>query len=213
MVRIHWVTEGHESQIVGIPEGRFSRVLEGRGAAFSVKFRPGGFCGFTARSLHTFAGRTTPASDVFGDRVSGLAEALIGKDDDEGTRHLCQVLRALSPRRDEAAERACAIVSAVAEDPEMTTVARVSERFSIAPLALQRLFRKKVGKSPKWVILRYRLHEALERIHAHAQKGPSLAALAADLGFTDQAHFSRAFKALIGLSPGQYERRVAERSW
>ena len=36
----------------------------------------------------------------------------------------------------------------------------------------------------------------------------SLAALADDLGYADQAHFSRDFRALVGISPAAYAARA-----
>lgn len=57
------------------------------------------------------------------------------------------------------------------------------------------------------MIARYRIHEALERIHGN--KTENWAALAADLGYSDQAHFIRDFKALVGSTPLAYQLRVA----
>jgi AraC-like DNA-binding protein len=50
----------------------------------------------------------------------------------------------------------------------------------------------------------YRLHEAAERLAADREVGQ--AALALSLGYTDQAHFVRDFKATVGTSPGAYAR-------
>jgi AraC-like DNA-binding protein len=68
--------------------------------------------------------------------------------------------------------------------------------------------------SPKWVLQRYRLHEAAERIaegrealadgEAAGRHRWDWAATALELGYVDQAHFIRDFKALIGASPAQY---------
>ena len=56
--------------------------------------------------------------------------------------------------------------------------------------------------SPKWVIQRYRLHEAVEQLERGAEV--DLAELALQLGYFDQAHFIRDFKALVGRPPGAY---------
>lgn len=67
---------------------------------------------------------------------------------------------------------------------------------------LQRLFNEYVGVSPKWVINRYRLHEAVA-ILAQDQS-IDWAQLAADLGYFDQAHFIRDFKSVTGRTPTEY---------
>ena len=71
---------------------------------------------------------------------------------------------------------------------------------------LQRHFRTYVGASPKWVLQRYRLHEANERLKANP--GLALADLAAELGYVDQPHFVRDFNAVLGVTPGAYAKAV-----
>jgi AraC-like DNA-binding protein len=56
--------------------------------------------------------------------------------------------------------------------------------------------------TPKWVIQRYRLHEAAEQLKG--PNPPSLAAIAADLGYVDQAHFAGDFKRVVGRSPARF---------
>jgi Domain of unknown function (DUF6597) len=43
---VYWVTEWGDSAIHGVSSARFTRVLEGRGRVFGVRFRPGGFYPF-----------------------------------------------------------------------------------------------------------------------------------------------------------------------
>jgi AraC-like DNA-binding protein len=203
---VHWTVDATASRIVGVVPGRFRRVLRGRGRVVSVKFRPGGFAAFTRTPMHRFTGRTVAASSVLGPMARPLPPLFAALHTGEAMLRLCDVLRALEPVHDELATRAREIVEWIAARPDVVRVAQLSERFGLPPLALQRLFRAKVGVSPKWVIQRYRLHEALERIHLDGE--PVLAALAAELGFTDQAHFTRTFKAFVGTSPGRYARRA-----
>ena len=54
------------------------------------------------------------------------------------------------------------------------------------------------------MIQRYRLHEAAEQLKRTSP--PSLAALAASLGYFDQSHFVRDFKAMVGRAPGAFAR-------
>jgi AraC-like DNA-binding protein len=68
--------------------------------------------------------------------------------------------------------------------------------------SLQRLFADYVGVSPKWVMRRARLHEAAAR--ADGGGFVDWAALAADLGYADQAHLTRDFTVTLGVSPARY---------
>lgn len=61
------------------------------------------------------------------------------------------------------------------------------------------------GVGPKWVILRYRIHEALER--AGSDPAVDWARLAADLGYSDQAHLVRDFTATVGAPPTAFAPR------
>ena len=64
------------------------------------------------------------------------------------------------------------------------------------------IFSRYVGVGPKWVIRRYRLHEAAARV---AEGGRvDWPALALDLGYVDQAHFIKDFKAIVGRAPAAY---------
>ena len=64
---------------------------------------------------------------------------------------------------------------------------------------LARQFRARFGASPYRYALVRRLEWARERL------GPRpLAQLALDAGFSDQAHFTRAFRGAFGLPPGRY---------
>ena len=68
---------------------------------------------------------------------------------------------------------------------------------------LYELFEKNMGRPIKSEILRCRLNEARRLLSTTHFK---LSAVAVKCGFRDEYHLSRAFKAEIGLSPGQFRR-------
>ena len=70
---------------------------------------------------------------------------------------------------------------------------------------LQRLFSEYIGVGPKWVIRRFRLHEAAGRIDAGG--AVDWARLALELGYSDQTHFIKDFKAIVGQTPTAYVRQ------
>jgi transcriptional regulator GlxA family with amidase domain len=72
--------------------------------------------------------------------------------------------------------------------------------------SLQRLFAGYVGLSPKAVLARYRLQDAAASIDAGAVT--DLAGLATELGWFDQAHFSRDFRSVVGVTPSAYLTRA-----
>jgi AraC-like DNA-binding protein len=69
---------------------------------------------------------------------------------------------------------------------------------------VQRLFAEHVGCTPKWAIRIYRLNDAAQRIAAEGE--PDYAGLAVRLGYSDQSHFIRDFRAVTGQPPGEYAR-------
>ena len=92
--------------------------------------------------------------------------------------------------------------------PPDATIGSLAATHGVSPRSLQRAFQRLVGLGPKWVLLRYRLHEAAERIATG--EANDLTELALDLGYFDVAHFTRQFTAAMGQSPGAYARRCAE---
>ena len=107
------------------------------------------------------------------------------------------------PRADQAAD----IVATVAASPGIMRVGKLAADAGLSVRALQRLFAEYVGIGPKWVIRRYRLHEVTERLAAGTGTEIDWAALAAELGYADQAHFVRDFRAMFGESPTWYAER------
>ncbi len=59
-----------------------------------------------------------------------------------------------------------------------------------------------VGVSPAWVIRRYRLLAAARRLIE--SPATDMSTLAHEMGYSDQAHFIRAFRDTIGMTPGAY---------
>jgi len=95
------------------------------------------------------------------------------------------------------------IVSRIASDQEILKVSDICEKFAIEQRKVQRLFAKYIGISAKWVINRYRIHEALTSVELNQTL--NWASLAIKLGYYDQAHFIRDFKNLIGTTPQSYQ--------
>ncbi|AXE78562.1 AraC family transcriptional regulator [Streptomyces atratus] len=187
------------AEVSGIGPELFTQKLEGRGRVCGVQFRPGGFRPFAPdRPVSQWTGRRLPADEVFAPPAPPSA-VLDPADEDARVAALDAYLLALGPEPDPQAERAMALVDLVRTDRTVRRVDELARIEGLSSRSLQRLFAAYVGAGPKWVILRYRIHEALER----AESDPEVdwAALAAELGYSDQAHLIRDFTATVGVPP------------
>ncbi|MGW1409583.1 AraC family transcriptional regulator [Streptomyces sp. NPDC002403] len=186
-------------EVSGIGLALFTQKLAGRGRVCGVQFRPGGFRPFAPdRPVSEWTGRRLPAAEVFAPPAPP-SDVLGPADEDARVAALDAYLLALAPEPDPQAERAMALVDLVRTDRTVRRVGELARMEGVSSRSLQRLFATYVGVGPKWVILRYRIHEALER--AESDRQVDWAALAAELGYSDQAHLTRDFTATVGVPP------------
>lgn len=188
-------------RVAGVPRGRFSERLAGAGRVVGVRFRPGGFRPFLNAPVSSVTGRFVPFRELYDPAV---ADAVLAARDDGAVRVLEDFLLGFAPRRDADAELVAAAVGTAAADPAIARAAQLAEAAGTGLRRLQRLFADHVGVGPKWVIRRYRLHEAADR--AAGGGDLDLVRLAAELGYSDQAHLTRDFTALVGSPPARYAR-------
>lgn len=176
------------AETAGVGVELFSIKLHGTGSVAGVQFRPGGFRPFYGRPVSALTGLRVPIEnppEILGaDPAAALDAYLLG----------------LNPQPDPQADLAMELADAIRQDRAVSRVDRFAESRGLSVRALQRIFSDYVGVSPKWVVLRYRIQEAIELA------GPDVnwAALAAELGYSDQAHLVRDFTATIGVSPAAY---------
>lgn len=190
-------------ELAGIGLELFTQKLEGRGRVCGVQFRPGGFRPFAPdRPVSAWTGRRLPAEEVLPGAVGAAADGLGPAEEDARVAALDAFLLGLAPQPDPQAGLAMALVDRIRTDRTVRQVADVARANGLSVRSLQRLFAAYVGVSPKWVILRYRLHEAVER--ASTEADVDWAGLAAELGYSDQAHLVRDFRATVGVPPTAY---------
>ncbi|WP_405102409.1 DUF6597 domain-containing transcriptional factor [Micromonospora sp. NBC_01412] len=194
--------DGRETaEVAGVGRELFRITLTGTGGVSGVQFRPGGFRPFWRR----------PVAELTGGRRPLAAGVVAGRrpcagTDDERCTALDDLLLAWDPRPDPSTAEAMALAEEIRVDRGVLRVDDLARRHGTTTRRLQRLFLDQVGVGPKWVIRRYRVQEAIEQ----AAGGPvDWAALAADLGYADQAHLVREFTAAIGISPTAYARSLS----
>ncbi len=208
---VHLVIEDGGEQagarVVGVWTRLWRRRLEGKGRVYGAKLRPGAARAFLDGSAHAYTNRITPMASSFGPSVARLEREVLAEADD--ARCLEPFRRWLEARRRSEGRETVALAMAIVREASAPggplRAEALAERAGYSLRGLQRLFREYVGASPKWVIRSARLQEAATRIEADRDQGSlALAGLAAELGYTDQAHFSRDFKRATGRSPRSF---------
>jgi AraC-like DNA-binding protein len=205
---VNMAFEAERAGVYGIPRAGTSRTIEGRGWALGTKFRPGGFSAFSPISMSELRDAAIPLERAFGAGADGLAEKVATSP--EMSARIATVEDFLRRHRrspDPACRLVLAIVAQMLEAAPDTRITAIAREHGLSVRSLQRLFRRYVGASPKWVLSRYRLQEAAERIATG--DCDDFGALAQDLGYFDQPAFNRDFRRLVGCSPARYGRMCA----
>ncbi|MED5620597.1 helix-turn-helix transcriptional regulator [Ideonella sp. BN130291] len=205
---VHLVVEAGRTAVWGVHEGRFRRELAGCGLVFGVKFKAGAFRPWFGRPVSQLVNRSASLAEVFGGACQALeTQVLTAGDMAAMAATMERFLRPRCPPPNPQAAWVAHIVAGIVHDRDLTRVEALAQRCGVSPRALQRLFNDYVGIGPKWVIKRYRMHDAIERLqHGAPVDWP---ALAQELGYFDQAHFIRDFKRLVGRTPAAYARAEA----
>jgi AraC-like DNA-binding protein len=203
---VHLVFEKDQSRVFGVETGKFARLLENKGRVFGIKFKPGAFYPFVKSPVSQFTNDSISFWDAFGVESKALEEAILSREDEGEMIELAEkFLRERLPEQDKNVGIINEIVDYIIAHREITKVDDVVSRLNINKRTLQRLFRQYVGVSPKWVIKRYRLHEVAERLAEG--KVVDWSGIVLELGYSDQAHFIKDFKAIVGRTPAEYARQ------
>jgi AraC-like DNA-binding protein len=100
-----------------------------------------------------------------------------------------------------------AILSIQRDPARPWTVASLAREVAMSRSAFAERFRELVGESPVQYLTRWRMHVATTWLR---EEEATVAELASRLGYQSEAAFSRAFKRVVGASPGSVRRRSRE---
>lgn len=91
-------------------------------------------------------------------------------------------------------------VLATLQTQPSASLRQLAQAAGLSPYQLIRAFRAATGMTPH----AFQLNAHVNRARSGLQAGTALAQLAHELGFADQSHFQRVFKAHTGITPGRY---------
>jgi AraC-like DNA-binding protein len=148
------------------------------------------------RALHA---RARQGADGFelAERVVRLAEDLLGEPVRVPARPGSPAHRRL----------AAAAREVLVADPAFDGLDRLAQLLGVSRSHLSRVFRAETGETLTRFRHRLRVRAALDRL---ADGDRDLAGMAADLGFADHAHFTRAMRAEVGDPPSRVRCLLAE---
>lgn len=179
-------------------QGRFDVTLHDRGTVVAVKFRVGGVLAFADVDLAMLRDRSEPASVWFPD--DSWTRSL--PDDAPGAAPLLDAwLLSLEPQPSAGYDRFVEAMT-VLDDPAVTRLRHLADRLGCDERTVQRLFARYTGGGPKRLLMRARVMDAVAALD-RGWEGTTTD-LAVSLGWFDQAHLIRDFRAVTGLTPAAY---------
>lgn len=177
--------------------------LAGQVKLMGVRFHPGMGAAFFGMSLDELCGFHD--ADELRPELSYLTEQLA-----DLTRDVQQALveRALVARlRDLQGHRSPVqlLLTRIAASQGRERLADLLREVPLGQRQLERLFRYQVGLTPK----QYSRIQRVALVRHQLRAGEPLLDTAMACGYSDQAHFIRDFKAVVGMTPGQYRSRAS----
>ncbi|MFB6612365.1 helix-turn-helix domain-containing protein [Agromyces sp. NPDC056379] len=195
--------------ITGAQSAVWARRIIGSGDVFAIRLRPAGLAVLGAVPAAGIVDAAVPVTRELDARLHSLLRAV---ERERGAELRAQAAdRAITGYlRQHPIDADGRLANAVVD--ELTTRLRtrtgqdLADRLGASERAIQRALQRTVGLGPKRTSRLVRLQE-VARALASADP-PDLAALAAELGYVDQAHLHHDFQDVAGISPGAYTRSL-----
>jgi AraC-like DNA-binding protein len=200
---VHLIFMNGEAEISGPIKRRFSYLMENQGYLFGAKFWPGSFRMICDEHPSKLTDKRVPAELILGDSILPIADAFFCSI--QAVKRLSIVqnyLRYLYKPNEEQIPVIKKVFADIERHKSIFTVAELAALQKITVRSLQRLFKEYVGVTPKWAIQLFRLREAAQQMES--QNHIDFSQLAFELGYSDQAHFSKDFKRITGKTPKSY---------
>jgi len=205
-----WDADGRETvQPAAFVVGQLTRALSvrpsRRAAVVGVRFHPGGAWPFLRMPQHELYGRLPGLADVSPALARVAAQLHEAPDLDAAVAAVAARLAAMAVSFDRPDPRVTACVSAIGRSAGAVPVDDLARRCGLGARQLERLFRATVGLAPKTLARLARFQAALRA----CEGGAPLASAGLAAGYADQAHFSREFRRVAGVTPSAF---AAERA-
>ncbi len=187
--------------------GQITSPLEiaptGTSGIVAARFEPDGFSSFYSFKATQMENRAVPLTDLFGEEGMLLEQKVLDAHTTESRIGILQQFLLEHVRNPVLIDRiTSSSVELLLQLRGQVNVETLAEKQGISRRQLERRFADTIGLSPKQLSKMVRLQAAFKALERGAYD--SLAALAAEAGYFDQAHFIKDFREFTGMSPSQF---------
>jgi AraC-like DNA-binding protein len=198
--------------VTGLVPRSYQRILRGRGDVFAIHFHPGMFRPWWGESVKSLAGKAERLGTGlrhWKTTANELVSSVLNQPNETRVKMIDTFLLEHRPTKDAVSEDIRDLVLAARYERALWETDALARQRGVSVRTNQRQFLEYVGTSPKWVIQRYRIQAAIDMLDAErtgSSEVGDLTQLALDLGYFDQAHFSRDFRNVTGYAPNNYRK-------
>lgn len=195
--------------IVGQITKSYQMELANSCMLFSIIFQPTGFYHLTGIKPEPFTNRLINIHKI-GECWQILAEEFSRQSAVEGILKVCNLflLKLLEHSNPQPALNVDKFMRLAEEFAPKACLKDISSHIYVCERQIRRMVKRAIGISPKTFLRILRLHYAIQLARKSTQ--PNYCDIVHSCGYTDQAHFSREFKSLVGTNPRNYFKQPYE---
>jgi AraC-like DNA-binding protein len=172
-------------------------------SVFAIRFRPWGVGRFSNGSMTSMLDRPVPPSESLHELGDQLVKELRSAESDSSRVAVTDRLLMNALQSHSTIEPHLKMLLDAANGGRCSST-EMARKLSVSGRSFSRLWNDVVGIQPRKFVQLMRFHNALELI----DRGIGLSQVAADCGYSDQAHMARQIKVIAGLAPSSLRRRL-----
>lgn len=172
----------------------------------AVRFQPWAIHKFINEPIGSLMGKIIGANELLGKDAMLLNRQLNGQSREGKVHTLANYLTARVQAFQDKEIASQPIAQEITALKGMVNVKELAEKFNKNQRRIERFFISEIGISAKLFARIIRFNNARELLAQNPKA--QLAGVAYQMGYADQAHFSKNFKELFGITPAEFKRRV-----
>lgn len=198
----HLVIEPNKSYVQWVIRNKYDYLMRDKGQIIGVKFEVGALKSFVNKPMSKLVDQMLTPEEIFGATIKPVLDKVAAlSQDQEIVAQLDQYFSQLNYSPTKSQQTVLQLLTMVKSNSNIVKVEQLAEQSGHSVRTIQRLMNDIIGLSPKWLIRKYRLHQALKDLEDNQC---DIFAIVERLDYTDQAHLIRDFKEMIGTTPGAY---------